>query len=199
MDTDLAILLAIAAVWLAAGLVVEGLPQLRAARPLRRRTGLLLGLVGSGLAGLAWVLLAGLVEAEPTLADRTAAGIALPAVPAVVVAAVTVRRLRQLWGGAGAFASAPEIPAPPALRAAAAHPMVALPVQVTGLVMLPALVTATGLVPLTSPGMIGVVLTAAVLAVGTIGVRHALRHSRLLERAVTVRSRSSRAAGVLHV
>ncbi|AVT30944.1 hypothetical protein C6361_17285 [Plantactinospora sp. BC1] len=199
MDTDLVILLAIAAVWLAAGLVVEGLPQLRAARPLRRRTGLLLGLVGSGLAGLAGVLLAGLVQAEPTLADRTSVGLALPAVPAVVVAAVTVRRLRQLWGGAGAFASAPETPAPPALRAAAAHPMIALPVQVTGLVMLPALVTATGLVPLTSPGMIGLVLTVAVLAVGTIGVRHALRHSRLLERAVTVRSRSSRTAGVLHV
>jgi hypothetical protein len=199
MDTDLAILLAIAAVWIAAGLVVEGLPQLRAARPLRRRTGLLLALVGSGLAGLAGVLLAGLVEAEPTLADRTAVGLALPAVPAVVVATVTVRRLRQLWVGAGAFAQAPETPAPPALRAAAAHPMIALPVQVTGLVMLPALVTATGLVPLTSPGMIGVVLTAAVLAVGTIGVRHALRHSRLVERAVTVRSRSSRTAGVLHV
>ncbi|MEQ4300471.1 hypothetical protein ABNF97_03590 [Plantactinospora sp. B6F1] len=199
MDTDLVILLAIAAVWLAAGLVVEGLPQQRAARPLRRRTGLLLALVGSGLAGLAGILLAGLVEAEPTLADRTAAGLALPAVSAAAVAAVTVRRLRQLWVGAGAFASAPETPAPPTLRAAAAHPMIALPVQVTGLVMLPALVTATGLVPLTSPGMIGVVLTAAVLAVGTIGVRHALRHSRLVERAVTVRSRSSRTAGVLHV
>ncbi|MDW5327292.1 hypothetical protein [Plantactinospora sp. KLBMP9567] len=199
MDSDLVILLAMAAVWLAAGLVVEGLPQLRAARRLRRRTGLLLALVGSGLAGLAGVLLAGLVEAEPTLADRTAVGLALPAVPAVVVAAVTVRRLRQLWVGTGAFARAPETPAPPALRAAAAHPMIALPVQVTGLVMLPALVTATGLVPLTSPGMIGVVLTAAVLAVGTIGVRHALRHSRLVERAVTVRSRSSRTAGVLHV
>jgi hypothetical protein len=77
--------------------------------------------------------------------------------------------------------------------------MIALPVQVTGLVMLPALVTAAGLVPLTSPNMIGAVLTAVVLAVGTIGVRHALRHSRLVERAVTIRSRSSRAAGVLHV
>ncbi|MDG4791004.1 hypothetical protein O7626_34725 [Micromonospora sp. WMMD1102] len=199
MDTDLAILLAISAVWLAAGLVVEGLPGLRAARALRRRTGLLLALVGSGLAGLAGVLLAGLVETAPTLADRTAAGLALPAVPATLVAVLTVRRLRQLRVGAGAFATAPETPAPPALRAAAAHPMTALPVQVTGLVMLPTLVTAAGLVPLTSPAMIGMVLTAAVLAVGTIGVRHALRHSRLVERAVTVRSRSARTAGALHV
>ncbi|MFY1674441.1 hypothetical protein ACN27G_31590 [Plantactinospora sp. WMMB334] len=199
MDTDLAILLAIATVWLVAGLVVEGMPRLTAARALRRRTGLLLALVGAGLAGLAGVLLVGLVATEPTLADRTATGLALPAVPAVVVAALTVRRLWWLRVGAGAFSAAPETPAPPALRAGAAHPMIALPVQVTGLVMLPALVTATGLVPLTSPGMIGVVLTAAVLAVGMIGVRHALRHSRLVERAVTVRSRSSRTAGVLHV
>lgn len=199
MFPDLAILLAIAVVWLAAGVVAEGLPRLRSARPLRRRSGLLFALVLSGLAGLAGVLLTGAVEAEPTLADRTAVGLALPAVPAVVVAVLTVRRLRELWVRAGAFAAAPEAPAPPALRAAAAHPMIALPVQVTGLVMLPGLVTAAGLVPLTSPSMIGMVLTAAVLAIGTIGVRHALRHSRLVERAVTIRSRSSRAAGILHV
>lgn len=199
MNADVAILLAIAVVWLVAGLVAEGLPGLPAARPLRRRTGLLFALVVAGLTGLAGVLLTGLVEAEPTLADRTAVGLALPAVPAVVVAASTVRRVRRLRVRVGAFAAAPETPAPPTLRAAAAHPMIALPVQVTGLAMLPALVTATSLVPLTSPGMIGVVLTAAVLAVGTIGVRHALRHSRLVERAVTVRSRSSRAARILHI
>jgi hypothetical protein len=145
------------------------------------------------------VLLTGLVEVEPTLADRTAVGLALPAVPAVVVATLTVRRVWELRVSAGAFASAPEAPAPPALRAAAAHPMIALPVQVTALVMLPALVTTAGLVPLTGPNMIGVVLTAAVLAVGLIGIRHALRHSRLVERAVTIRSRSSRATGILHV
>ncbi|MFC6019209.1 hypothetical protein ACFP2T_23740 [Plantactinospora solaniradicis] len=199
MFVDLAILLAIAVVWVAAGLVAEGLPRLRTARPLRRRSRLLFVLVVSGLAGLAGVLLTGAVEADPTLADRTAVGLALPAVPAVVVAALTVRRVRELWLRAGAFAAAPEAPAPPALRAAAAHPMIALPVQVTGLVMLPGLVTAAGLVPLTSPSMIGLVLTAAVLAIGTIGVRHALRHSRLVERAVTIRPRSSRSAGILHV
>ncbi|MBF9132143.1 hypothetical protein I0C86_24800 [Plantactinospora sp. S1510] len=199
MFPDLAILLAIAVVWLAAGVVAEGLPRLRSARPLRRRGGLLFVLVLSGLAGLAGVLLTGAVEAEPTLADQTAVGLALPAVPAVVVAVLTVRRLRELRVRAGAFAAAPETPAPPALRAAAAHPMIALPVQVTGLVMLPGLVTAAGLAPLTGPSMIGMVLTAAVLAIGTIGVRHALRHSRLVERAVTIRSRSSRAAGILHV
>jgi len=199
MDTDLAILLAIAAVWLAAGLVAEGLPKLRTARVLRRRTGSLFALVGLGLAGMAAVGLNGLATAGSTVADQVSAGLALPAAPAVIVAATTARRVRRLWVGAGAFATAPDTPASPTLRAAAAHPMIALPVQVTGLATLPAMVTATGLAPLTGPSMIGSVLTAAVLAVGLIGVRHALRHSRLVERAVTVRPRSPRPAGVLHV
>ncbi|MEO3746804.1 hypothetical protein [Plantactinospora sp. B5E13] len=198
MDTDLAILLAIAAVWLAAGFVADGLPGLRTARALRRRAGLLFGLAALGLAGLGGVLLAGLVESGPTLVDRTAAGLALPLGSAGFVALLTVRRIRRLRLRAGAFAAAPRTPAPPRLRAAAAHPMVVLPVQVTGLVMVPVLVDATGLVPLTGPGKLGVVLTVAVLAVGTIGVRHALRHSSLAERAVTRRSPSS-GTRVLHV
>lgn len=113
MFTDFALLFAIAVVWVAAGLVAEGLPRLRTAGPLRRRSGLLFVLVVSGLAGLAGVLLAGAVEAEPTLADRTAVGLALPAVPAVVVALITVRRVRALRVRAGAFATAPEAPPHP--------------------------------------------------------------------------------------
>ncbi|MEE6258561.1 hypothetical protein [Plantactinospora sonchi] len=198
MDTDLAILLAIAVVWLTAGLVADGLPGLRTARALRRRAGVLFGLAALGLAGLGGVLLAGLVESGPTLADRAAAGLALPLGSAGFVALLTVRRVRRLRIRASTFAAAPRTPAPPRLRAAAAHPMVVLPVQVTGLVMLPVLVDATGLVPLTGPGMLGVVLTAVVLAVGTIGVRQALRHSSLVERAVTRRSHSS-GTRILHV
>ena len=199
MDIDLAALLAITTLWLAAGIVADGLPRLRAARALRRRTGWLTGLTLAGLAALAVLGADALTSRDPVLADGTLAGLALPAVPATVVLLRTVRRLHRLWTGAGAFASAPDTPTPPALSAGAAHPMIALPVQLTGLAALPATVTATGLLPLTGPDLIGLVLTGAVFVVVTVGVRHALRHSRLVESAVTVRPRSPRATGVLHV
>jgi hypothetical protein len=198
VDINLAILLAVAAVWLAAGIVADGLPQARTAGALRRRTGWLLALTATGLAGTAAAAVRAL-GSPATTADQAVLGLALPAASATVVAALTVRRLSRLRTSAGAFAAAPGTPAPPALVAGAAHPMVALPVQVAGLVSLPAAVTATGLVPLTGPSATGPVLTAAVLAVATIGVRHALRHSRLTELAVTVRPRSARAADVLRV
>lgn len=199
MDSDVTILLGIAAVWLAAGLLAEGLPGRHTVRALRRHTALLLVLTVAGLAGIGAVVLAGLVAPTPTLADRAAVGLALPAVPALLAAVVTVHRLRRLRAGTGAFAKAPGIPPSPAARAAAAHPMIALPVQTTGLATLPALVTAAGLAPLTGPGLLGVVLTAAVVAVGAIGVRLALRHDRLRERAVTLRPGSPRASRILHV
>jgi hypothetical protein len=120
-------------------------------------------------------------------------------VPALVVGVRTVGRLRRLWVGARAFATAPGTPVPPALRAGAAHPMIALPLQMAGLATLPAMVTASGLVPATDSGLAGLVLTAAGLTVVTVGIRHALRHSRLVERAVLVRSASSPAVGSLHV
>ncbi|ROT33569.1 hypothetical protein [Micromonospora sp. HM5-17] len=198
MDLGLVVLLAIAAVWLAAGVVAEGLPRLPTAVALHRRTGLLAGLAALGLVGLGGVVLTGLLVDGPTVADRVAVGLMLPAGSAVTVALLTVRRVYRLRRGAGAFASAPRTPAPPTLRAAAAHPLVASPVQVTALVMLPVLVDATGLVPLDSPGGLGVLLTGVILVVGAIGVRHALRHSSLAEHAVTVRTRSS-GTRVLHV
>jgi hypothetical protein len=199
MDMDLALPLVTAAIWLSAGIVADGIPQLTTARELRRRTGWLLGLTVTGLAVLATVGIGALVTAEPTIVDRAAAGLALCAAPAAIVAALTVRRLRRLWAGAGAFAAAPDTPAPPALVAGAAHPMVALPVQVTGLATLPATAIATGLVPIAAPGTVGLALTAAVLVVITMGVRHALRHSRLAESAVTLRPASSQAARIQHV
>ncbi len=199
MNTPATVLLAIAAVWLTAALVADGLPAARTARALRRRTGSLFALTGAGLAAMASVGLGALITAGPTATDRVSAGLTLPAVPAVLVAGLTVRRLRRVRAAAGVFTSAPETPAPPTLRAAAAHPMIAFPVQATGLAALPGAVTATGLVPLTGPTMIGSVLTAAVLMVGAVGVRHALRHSRLAEQAVTLRSVSPRATGVLYV
>ncbi|MFI7219343.1 hypothetical protein [Micromonospora maritima] len=202
MDDRLAVLLPVAAVWLAAGLVAEGLPGLDRARALRRRTGWLSALVLTGLALTAAVLAAGLQSAGDTAVDRAAAGLALAALPAAVVAVCTVRRIRRVRAGAGAFAAAPGIPAPHGLRAAAAHPLIALPLQATALAVLVAVLPAAGVDLFAAPGLAGPAITVAVLAVSAIGVRHALRHSRLAERALPqakVAAVSARPAGALHV
>ncbi|MGW0434644.1 hypothetical protein ACWDV4_19160 [Micromonospora sp. NPDC003197] len=199
VDLDLIARLAITALWLATGIVADGLPRLSTARALRRRTGWLAGLALTGLVGLTVLGAEALNSRDLVLTDATVAGLALPMVPATVVALGTVRRVRRLWTGAAAFVSAPGTPTAPALSAGAAHPMIAMPIQVTGLATLPAAVTAAGLLPLTGPNLIGLVLTGAVIVVVAIGARHALRHSRLAEAVITGRPRSPRPAGVLHV
>ncbi|MGC4894353.1 hypothetical protein [Micromonospora sp. DT31] len=199
MDDRLAVLLPLAAVWLAAGLVAEGLPGLDRAGAFRRRTGWLSALVLAGLALTAAVLVAGLQSAGDTALDRAAAGLAVAAVPATVVAVCTVRRVRRLRSGAGVFAAAPDTPAPHGLRAAAAHPLIALPLQVTALAVLLGLLPAAGVDLFDTPGVAGPMITA-VLGVAVIGVRHALRHSRLAERArPPAEAVSARSAGALHV
>lgn len=206
MDGHLIVLLPIAAVWLAAGVVADGLPRLDRARALRRRTGwlLVLSVVGVGLT-LA-VLAAGLTSAGDTPVDRAAGQLPLVAVPALAVAVCTVRRVRRLRAGAGAFAAAPETPAPYGLRAAAGHPLVGLPVQVTALATVPGLLSAAGLDLGVDDGVTGVALTVGGLAVLAIGVRHGLRHNRLAERtlpgtgpALVGLPASPAAAGSLHV
>ncbi|MFC7528946.1 hypothetical protein [Actinoplanes sp. GCM10030250] len=176
---DVILIAALAAVWLTAGLLVDGLPTAGTARALRRRAGLLTALVGAGAAVFVAVpLITGLV---PGLSSAPAAAL-LPAVPALIVLSATVRRLAWVRRGAGAFATAPLAPVPPALRAAAAHPLVAAPLQVTGLAALVGLPIAAGLVELPgngAPGMAGIAVTVVAIAVLAIGVRAALRHSRL--------------------
>ncbi|MFG2011051.1 hypothetical protein ACGFNF_18495 [Micromonospora sp. NPDC048868] len=199
MEIHLTVLLSLAAVWLVAGWLADGLPRLDHARALRRRTGWVLALTLTGLGLTAAVLGAGLSSAGATPADRAAAGLTLAVAPALVVAACTVRRVRRLRAGAGALSSAPGTPAPHGLRASAAHPLIGLPVQVTGLVILPAVAAASAPDLLSGPGVAGPAVTLGVLGVAAIGVRHALRHSRLVERAVPVRPASPRAAGALHV
>lgn len=211
MGIFLAVLLAPAVIWLAAGLVADGLSAAPTIPRLRRRIRALRLLVYAGLTGT------GVVTATALLNEGAAPGgdagsgavwpafllpaLALPAIPALVVAARTVRRLRWLGAGASAFATAPETPVPPALRAAAAHPLVVFPVQLTGLVLLPASGTAAGAAagaaPLADPGMVGPVLTTIVAVAVMIGVRQGLRHSRLVERAVTLRPPPTRAGGLL--
>jgi hypothetical protein len=191
VDIDFALTIAASVTWIGAAYLADTLPDRRTARALRRRAGLLAAVVCLGVAAVtAAVVSAGTVRGLGSTA--VAAGIAL---------ALAVPRLNRVRRGAAAFAAAPGAPMPPALRAAAAHPLVGFPVQVTALVSLPAVAAATGVVSST-PAVLGFALTAAVLVFATIGVRHALRHSRLRETAVAVPARSGRsprAVGVLEV
>jgi len=180
---DLTLIGALTVVWLAAGLLVEALPAAGTALELRRRAGRLSMLVGVGMAMFVAVpVVAGLMP------GGSAAPVAalVPAVPALLVLTITRRRLAQVRRGAGVFAAAPLVPVPPALRASAAHPMVAAPLQVTGLASIIAVPIAAGLVRLPEAGvpdaghnLAGVGITVVAIAVGAIGVRAALRHSRL--------------------
>ncbi|RBJ02439.1 hypothetical protein DRA43_17000, partial [Micromonospora provocatoris] len=96
MDDRLALLLPVAAVWLAAGLVAEGLPGIDRARALRRRTGWLSALVLTGLALTTAVLAAGLQSAGDTTVDRAARRVGVARGAGGLVAVCTVRRIRRL-------------------------------------------------------------------------------------------------------
>ncbi len=183
MDTaaDVILIGALAAVWLSAGLLADGLPIARTAAELRRRAGLLSILVGGGAA--LFVAVPVVTGALPGPSAAPAAAL-LAAVPAIVVMTSTLRRLGHVRAGAGAFATAPQTPVPPGLRAAAAHPLVAAPLQVTGLAALVGLPIAAGVVEVPAGDVAGVAITTAAVAVAAIGIRHALRHSRLSVRVV---------------
>ncbi len=191
MDTaaDLILIGALAAIWLTAGLLADGLPVARTAAELRRRAGLLSILVGAGAAVFVAVPVVTGALSGPSAAPTAAL---LAAVPAIVVMTTTLRRLGQVRAGAGAFATAPQAPVPPGLRAAAAHPLVAAPLQVTGLAALVGLPIAAGVVSVPGSDMAGIAITVAALVVAAIGIRHALRHSRLSVRVVAPLGRTRR-------
>jgi hypothetical protein len=186
---DLALAGALAAIWLTAGLLVDGLPAGRTARQLRRRAATLSLLVGAGAA--VFVAVALVAYAMPGASQAPAAAL-LPAVPAMVVLTASLRRLTQIRRGAGAFATAPLTPAPPSLRAAAAHPLVVVPLQVTGLATLVGLPIAAGLVRVPGTAVADLVITAVGLAVVVIGLRAVLRHSRFSVRVVAPLKRAPR-------
>jgi hypothetical protein len=187
--TDLILAGALTAVWLTAGLLVETLPTARTARELRRRTGLLSLLVGTGAAVFVAVpVVTGLLPG----ASAAPAAALLPAVPALIVLIVTRRRLTQIRHGAGAFATAPQAPLPPGLRAAAAHPLVAVPLQVTGLTTLAGLPIAAGMVAVPGSDLAGIGITVVGIVVVATAVRAAVRHSRLSVPAVVPRARAPR-------
>ena len=184
---DLILTGTVAVVWLTAGLLADSLPAVRTALGLRRRVRLVSLLAGLGAAAFV---------AMPVLPDGSAAPEAalLPAVPAIVVLIWSWRRLTQVRQGAGAFATAPLTPLPPALRAAAAHPLIAAPLQVTGLAALIGLpiaggLTLTGAAPAGSASLpvedlAGIAGTVVAVAVVVIAVRHGVRHSRLSLKAI---------------
>ncbi|MDR7280097.1 hypothetical protein [Catenuloplanes atrovinosus] len=174
--------IALAAVWLAVGVVADGLPDASSARALRQRAGAVIALTAGGLAGLVALLL--IPAATPGMIDPRLAVL----VPAVV-AGVTLRRVVRIRAAAGAFTSAPGVPLPPALRAGAAHPMIAVPSQVTGLATVVAVVLMAGWPLVGDTATVGVIVAGLALAVPVLAVRHALRYSRLSERAITVRRR----------
>ena len=174
--TDLLLIGALAAVWLTAGLLADALPGARTARELRRRARTLSTVVGAGAAVfLAVPLVTGVL---PGTSAAPAAAL-LAAVPALVVLLVTARRLTQVRRGADAFATAPLSPAPPALLAAAAHPLVATPLQITGLAALAGVPIAAGVIEVPGAQVAGIVLSVVGVAVLALGIRHAVRHSRL--------------------
>ncbi|MBM2616825.1 hypothetical protein JIG36_14790 [Actinoplanes sp. LDG1-06] len=173
---DLILAGALVAVWLTAGLLADALPSARSASHLRRRSGLLTVLVVAGAAVFVAIpLVTGLM---PGKSAAPAAALA-PAVPALIVLTTGLRRITQVWRGAGAFATAPQTPVPPALRAAAAHPMLLVPLQVTGLATLIGLPIAAGWVEVPGADLAGIAITVVGVAVLAIGIRAGLRHSRL--------------------
>ena len=200
MQSHLALLLPVAITWWVAGYLAERLPRITHARGLHRHTRWLLALTLTGLGLMVALPIAGLVTTGATGADRAASRLALAAIPALAVAICTVRRVRRLRAGAATLAVAPRTPAPHGLRAAAAHPLIGMPLQVTGLALLPALIAASGAGQFLGPGVTGSAITLGALGVGAIGVRHALRHNRLAERAMPQQAAASaRPAGALHV
>ncbi|HWS38577.1 MAG TPA: hypothetical protein VN408_38295 [Actinoplanes sp.] len=176
---DILMISTLAAAWLAAGLLSDGLSTAATAHQFRRRAGLVTGLIVAGLAVFIAVPLVATVL--PGVQAAPAAAL-LPAVPGLLVVTSTVRRLGRVRRGAGAFATAPLTPIPPGLRAAAAHPLLAAPLQVTGLAALVGLPIAADLVTLPigeSAGVAGFAVIGVALAIAGIGVRAALRHNRL--------------------
>lgn len=173
---DLILIGALAAVWLTAGLLADGLPVAASTDALRRRVTRLSILAGAGVAVL--VAIPVLSAALPGESSATSAAL-LPAVPGTIVLIATARRLTMLRRAAAAFATAPLAPLPPALRAAAAHPLVAAPLQVTGLAALAGLPIAAGLVTVPGADAAGITIAVVGAMVAAIGLRHALRHSRL--------------------
>ena len=173
---DLILAGALVAVWLTAGLLADSLSSAPSAPALRRRAGLITVLIVAG--ATVFVAIPVVTALMPGESAAPAAALA-PAVPALIVLTAGLRRVARVRRGAGAFATAPQTPVPPALRAAAAHPLILVPLQVTGLATLLSVPIAGGVVEVPGADLAGIAITVVGLAVLAIGVRAGLRHSKL--------------------
>lgn len=151
--------LVVPALWAAAGVLAGCLPRARTGRSLRRRSALL-------LLALVCAAAAGLAVSTP-----------LVAVAAAITLGLATPRLVRLARRTASFAAAgSRTPAPPLLRAAAAHPAVAVPIQATAYLSIAApLATSTSAAPVAPALALAVVVTLH---------GHAIRHRRIAESAL---------------
>lgn len=173
---DITLIAGLAVLWLTAGLIADGLPGSATAAILRRRAVLLAAVAGAGTAMLVAVPLINLGRPGPETAGTAAV---LVCVPVAVVLTISLRRLTQVRHGAAALSTAPQAPVPPGLIAAAAHPLVVVPMQVAGLAAIAGLPIAAGVIDVPTALLVAVVCGVAGLVAVAIAVRHGLRHSRL--------------------
>ena len=151
--------LVVPVLWAAAGVLAGCLPRARTGRSLRRRSALLLLAVGCAA-------VAGLAASTPLVAVAAAGTLGLAA-----------PRLVRLARRTASFAAAgSRTPAPPLLRAAAAHPAVAVPIQATAYLTIAApLATSTSAAPMAPALALAVLVTLH---------GHAVRHRRIAESAL---------------
>jgi hypothetical protein len=164
--------IAVPALWVTAALSAGLLPHAQSAAALRRRALLTLG--AAGAAGIT-----GLLLAPPLLT-----------ILAAIVAGVSMPRLIRVRTAArGLAAAGPETPASPALRAAAAHPAVVVPVQATAYTAVAVLALSTVVAPAAAATLFAGLASATAVTVGW----HASRHRRLRAGALVL-GRGQRAA-----
>lgn len=186
MMADL-LVLTVCAVWVGAALLAGGLPRAGTARALRRRAAVLPVLVRAGLLGTLLALAGGVAT------GATGAWGTLVAVPAAAAGLTAFPLLARVRAGAEAFAAAPAAPAGPALRAAAARPLLAAPIQATAFATVAVAAGTVGSHPMLGLGAAGTLAAVATLAAA---VRHTVRHSMLAEGALRLPATSTRPAGL---
>jgi hypothetical protein len=173
---DLVLAGTLCSVWLAAGMLADALPAAQSALELRRRAGVLSTVLAGGALVFVAIPLVSYLAPGSSAAPTAAL---LAAVPGLFAVTVSLRRLTRVRRGAEVFATAPQTPVPPALRAAAAHPLLTTPPQVTGLAAIIGLPIAAHLI--TAPGaeVAGIAIALVGVSVLVVAVRAGVRHSRL--------------------
>lgn len=164
---------ATAAAWAAASVLTGTLPTAGSVRALRRRAAVLSWLIAGGLMSF------GVALVVPAGGSVTREQVALLAAPAAVAALSSLPLLGGLRATARAFSPAPGTPTPPTLRASAAHPLLALPVQVVAMTAAAGALFAAGVVE--GSASLAVVLALLTTATGAAALFNGVRYGRLRE------------------